>query len=94
MVYLSVTKYRPIDLLYNNKDIISDDVKGNMIKNQSRKKKLNPIFIDTKVFICEYYHKNRNILSLKFQKKGKYLILGTVIGNGLGATYPIRFDMN
>ena len=92
-VYSSVTKHKPFDLFFGNNDNITEEVKINMIKSQFRiKKNLKPLFIDTKVLICEYYQKKGNNLTIKFRKKGNYLIPGTVIGNGSGNIYPIRID--
>ena len=49
--------------------------------------------INTKVLISDYFNKIGNKLTKKYGKACKYIIPGTIVGNGFGNSYPISIDI-
>ena len=59
-----------------------------------RLKNANPIVDNSFVLISTRYIKKGNKLDIKFNKKGKKLLPGKVIGKGDGNTYPVKVSIN
>ena len=89
------TKYKPIDLFYNKNDRIQNEAIDNTIKSQKNiNKNLKVLAINSFVLISDYYTKSGNLLNVKFNKKGKKLIPGIIVGKGSGTTYPIKISID
>ena len=89
------TKYKPIELFYNKDDIILNEAINNTIKSQKNiNKKLKVLNINSFVLISDYYSKTGNVLNVKFNKKGKKIIPGIIVGKGSGMTYPVKVSID
>ena len=85
------TKYKPVDLFFNNDENISKEVIKNISDSQKNINKNRHILdIDIKFIISDYYDKKGNTINIKFNKKGKRNIPGIIVGKGSGYYYPIR----
>lgn len=89
------TKLSPKYLFNNYEYIQTNEIENRMIKSQNyAKKKLNPLINGTKVLISNNYKRSGRNIKIKFTNKGKYIIPGTVEGEGNGTPYPICIDVD
>ena len=56
------------------------------------KKKLKPLINATKVLISNSYKLSGRNINIKFRNKGKYIVPGTIEGEGNVTRYPISID--
>ena len=89
----SVTKYKPVELFFNNNESKSKEVNFNMKQSQKiMNNKLNPIPIYEKILIINTYKKIGNCLKPKLGKKGIYIIPLTVVSQGNSNSYKVCRD--
>ena len=89
----SVTKYKPVELFFNNNESKSKEVNFNIKQSQKiMNNKLNPIPIYEKILIINTYKKIGNCLKPKLGKKGIYIIPLTVVSQGNSNSYKVCRD--
>ena len=83
-------KLSPNYLFHNFDYIPSNLIETRMVISKKHlEKKLNPLIKVTKVFIFNSFKRTGTNIYIKFKNKGKYIIPGTVEGDGNGIRYPI-----
>ena len=66
-----------------------------MIKSQEfRKKKSNPINVNSFVLISKTFKKKGNTLSIRYDKIGRRIIPGVVSSIGEGNYYPVKISVD